>query len=98
MQSMDWFVARGVLVMMQPDHFTPVDPDAVHQVHFTHVSGSSLIGVSCNCRRKPGANFKANVGTFLMGESRDLEGSRELYNNPANHFAPFDPEKDAAKW
>lgn len=95
---MDWFGAKGASLMMQPKHYTPVDPDAVHQVIFTHPNGSSKIGVSCNCRRKPGANFKANIGRYIMGVSDNLEGSRELYNNPKNHFAPFDPEKDAAKW
>lgn len=83
---------------MKPKYYTPIDSEAVHQVIFTHQNGSRNIGISCNCRRKPGANFKANIGCYIMGESSNLEESRELYNNPANHFAPFDPEKDAAKW
>jgi hypothetical protein len=32
-----------------------------------------------------------------MGTSKNIEESRELYNNPDNHFAPFTDE-DKAKW
>lgn len=87
---------EALIMVMQPDHFTEADPTKLHQVRFS--SSHGRITVSCNCRMTTGGHEKAGKLTASpMGRCRNLEESRELYNNPANHWAPFTDE-DKAKW
>lgn len=75
------------------------DTSLVHQVQFQTIKGGSGgdITVTCNCR-------VTRIGTRgpndhpPMGIVRNLDESRALYNDPANHFKPFDPIKDGARW
>lgn len=83
---------------MKPSHMTLVDPLTVHQVRFIASAGGIL--VSCNCRvRAPESNNSTDGSRSHdpIGLSRNLDESRRLYNDPANHWAPF-TEKDKAKW
>lgn len=82
---------------MELSHMTPRDETLTHQVVFTQRGGGGQ-NVSCNCRATVGEHEKAGKFYYSpMGESRNIETSRELYNNPDNHFAPFSDE-DRAKW
>lgn len=78
---------------MQPSHITLRDETLTHQVHF--LNANSTVDVSCNCRTMIGSN--GMTWYEPMGRSRTIEESRKLYNNPANHWAPFSRE-DEAKW
>lgn len=79
---------------MQLPYVTERDESLPHQVVFIVLNNT--VYVSCNCRvehHDPG-----NTKTYdPMGQSNDLDRSRRLYNNPANHRKPFG-EGDAAKW
>lgn len=71
----------------------------MHEVVFSLKKGK--VHVSCACRTRPPTTENGKDGSrshVSMGESKSLDESRELYNNPDNHWAPFDPEKDNAKW
>ena len=53
------------------------------------------IYVSCECRTKLGTteNFKdGSRSADYIGQTRNLDETRELYNDPENHYEPFDPE------
>lgn len=63
---------------------TLVDKTLPHQVSF--LKRGDRVYVSCVCRRRP------------MGETRTLEESRCLYNDPRYHQKPFDPAVDGARW
>jgi hypothetical protein len=59
------------------------------------------IYVSCECRTKLGEtkNFKdGSRSTVYIGETHDLNETKELYNDPENHWEPFDPETDGVKF
>ena len=79
---------------MQLPYVTERDESLPHQVVFIVLNNT--VYVSCNCRvehRGPG-----NAKTYdPMGQSNDLNRSRRLYNDPANHRKPFG-KGDAAKW
>ena len=81
---------------MRPKYYTFYDPELTHQVILFTPSGKTSIMVSCNCRRsKSPVNGVTNFDP--IGVSRDLNESRELYNDPENHKEPF-TEADKAKW
>lgn len=72
-------------------HFTLSDPTLTHQV-VIFFSGSHIF-ISCNCRKIK----KNNISHHPIGPTSDLKESRELYNNPKNHWKPFSKE-DEAVW
>jgi hypothetical protein len=86
--------ARAVVV--RPAHVTLRDPALPHQVILQHPAGGGPVVVSCNCLRK--RLRRGGVGYTPIGEGPDLVAARALYNDPANHRKPFDPEADGAKW
>lgn len=57
-------------------------------------------GVSCNCRGTTGEHSKAGKLFYelMEGEAKTMAQCRALYNDPANHYLPFDPAVDGAKW
>lgn len=76
--------------------FTIRDDELQHQVIFSTNRGK--LQVSCNCRKTVGRHEKAGkIFNSPMGVVRNLEESRELYNNPENHWAEF-TEEYKAKW
>lgn len=78
---------------MKLSHQTLRDETLTHQVVFIASSHKFLnIQVSCNC-----LYIKATHKYDTMGATRNLEESRQLYNDPSNHRAPF-TEADKAKW
>lgn len=78
------------------DHQTLRDDTLTHQVRFSMVRRQ--VSVSCNCRATTGKHEKAGKIIYSsMGFSSTIEESRRLYNDPANHWAPFS-EGDKAKW
>lgn len=79
------------------DHFTLRDESLEHQVVIFSEPGNGHIHVSCNCLAKRGTAGPWSQGHQSMGVVRNLEDSRALYNDPANHRKPFGPE-DVAKW
>lgn len=81
---------------MRPKYITLRDPSLPHQVVFFTPSGKTAIMVSCNCLADKNA---INGVTFYdpIGRTENLDQSRELYNNPANHKSQFD-DCDKAKW
>lgn len=80
---------------MRLDHVTLQDDSLTHQVRF--FTDHSRVFVSCNCRKKPPKGPGGTISYGKMGESTNLDLSRRLYNDPANHNAPFTKE-DEAKW
>lgn len=76
------------------DHITLQDDSLTHQVRFTHRA------VSCNCRATVGDHEKAGKVFYepMDGQSATLDQARVLYNDPANHYQPFDPAVDGAQW
>lgn len=79
-------------------HMTLVDETLTHQVRFSSAYGSQ-VQVSCNCRKTVGKHEKAGKLIYdPIGLSRNIDESRQLYNDPDNHWAPFDSEVDRAKW
>lgn len=75
---------------------TSADPTLLHQVIFT--TRNHVVNISCNCRMTTGTHEKAGkLFAKPIGPTRNMEESRRLYNNPANHWAPFTDE-DKAKW
>lgn len=78
--------------MLQLSRVTLQDDTLVHQVRFFYSYGMQT--VSCNCL---GQWLRGKMVYFPMGETKSLEQSRELYNDPENHNAPFG-DKDKAKW
>ena len=77
------------------DHVTLADPDLTHQVYFGISDNKNQ--VTCNCRRVKN-KIRGNYHPNYIGPAKDINEARALYNDPANHKAPFDPEKDSAKW
>lgn len=78
------------------DHTTPTDDSLIHQVRFHVVA--RVIKISCVCRRTTGQHEKAGKLYYShIGSTKNIKESRELYNNPENHWAPF-TEEDFAKW
>ncbi len=75
---------------------TDRDETLLHQVEFTYKNMPAEVHVSCNCRRVRTSG--GHVTFESMGQSSNIEQSRELYNDPDNHRQPFDPEVDGAKW
>lgn len=75
---------------MTPSHATLRDPELPHQVVLQAPQGRVV--ASCNCRLEGAGNYAA------MGPAPDLAAARRLYNDPANHDKPFDPERDGARW
>lgn len=74
---------------------TPRDPTLTHQVVLCIQHGTASVVVSCNCR---GVHHSNKEVTYVpMGKVKDLDESRRLYNDPANHNKPFTKE-DEAKW
>jgi hypothetical protein len=81
---------------MELPYQTVQDSTLTHQVRFS--TTRNVVTVSCNCRMHPGAHAKAGkLNASPMGTSKSINESRELYNNPSNHWAPFTTE-DEAKW
>lgn len=81
---------------MQPSHTTLRDETLTHQVILTTPNHTTVI--SCNCRIVRTSHLKGSRPHYLpIGPTRSIEESRELYNDPENHFAPF-TEADRAKW
>lgn len=79
---------------MQLPYVTERDESLPHQVVFLVLNYT--VHVSCNCRLEYHGPGKAK--TYApMGQSHNLDKSRRLYNDPANHRKPF-REWDAAKW
>lgn len=77
---------------------TDLDDRLTHQVRFTMVG--STVQISCVCRAKPGTTINATDGSRSLshiGPTRNIEESRELYNDPDNHWTDF-TEEDRAKW
>jgi hypothetical protein len=70
------------------------DPDLPHQV-VLHLGTNNRVVVSCNCLRR--SNVAGGPSYVLIGESRDYEETRRLYNDPRAHAEPFDPAVDALK-
>lgn len=63
-------------------------------VHALKISLSkNQLMVSCECRARVGTHSKAGKITFdPIGPTKNHDESRELYNNPDNHWAPFGEE------
>lgn len=80
---------------MQLSHVTLRDPDLPHQVVLYNESGNGHTNVSCNCRAIHLANGEVHYDS--MGRTLNIEMSRVLYNDPANHRISF-TEEDKAKW
>lgn len=78
---------------------TPRVDTAFHRVTFTLRKGKVHVGCICRTRAPETENSKdGSRSVDPIGPSVNLEESRVLYDNPDNHWAPFDPEKDKAKW
>lgn len=80
------------------DHLTFEDDTLTHQVRFRQVNTFTII--TCVCRTRMGETEFFSDGSRSLspiGPTRNIEESRELYNDPANHWAEFTDE-DKAKW
>lgn len=81
---------------LQLPYQTPLDDTLVHQVRFS--SSHNVVQISCVCRNRTGRHEKhGKLYADPIGPTKDIEESRRLYNDPANHWAPF-ADEDKAKW
>jgi hypothetical protein len=79
---------------LRPPHTTDQDDSLTHQVRFTIIG--DYVSMSCNCRKKPPQRTgQHSYSPIRKGHELDL--NRIAYNDPANHWKPFEPE-DEAKW
>lgn len=82
----------------EPSHITLQNDELIHQVRFR--TQNHVINITCICRTKPGETENFSDGSrslSMIGPTRNIEESRELYNDPSNHWAEF-TEEDRAKW
>lgn len=66
------------------------DDSLPHQIRFVYVGNN--VGVSCNCRETVMRGGVRKIEP--MQQIEDIPQAWEVYNDPANHFRKFDPEKD----
>lgn len=69
------------------------DETLTHQVVLFTLG--SVVQISCNCRLV--RHKTGSYGYDSMGPTANIEESRRLYNDPANHWNEFTGE-DEAKW
>ena len=65
------------------------DPSLPHQVVLDFSRCTGLVLLTCNCRKRARARH--------VGSTKDLDQSRQMYNDPDNHMEPFG-EEDKARW
>jgi hypothetical protein len=78
---------------------TPLRDDLNHQVRFVLKDHKTYVGCICRVRLEGSTEFLVNGSrkVQMIGPAVGLDESRELYNNPENHWLPF-TEEDKAKW
>lgn len=84
---------------MEPAYMTPTTFDVTHQVRFTARNHKIMVGCICRIRLEGSTEYIVDGSrkVHMIGETKNLDESRALYNDPENHWLPF-TEEDKAKW
>lgn len=56
------------------------------------------VHVSCNCVAIHMEGKGGPIKHVSFGKTLDLTDTKRLFNDPSNHLAHFDPERDGLKW